>query len=325
MKEQPKTLQQVIRYYSDPETCIQTVAASRWPNGVTCPACEGKDHYYLKTRSIWKCKECGRQFSVKLGTIFEDSPIALDKWLTAMWLLASCKNGISSYEVGRAVGVTQRTAWFMMHRIRTAVQESSLVKLGGGGTPVEVDETFIGGKARNMHMDVRKRRITATGPTDKTAVFGALERAKDGKTHSIVRTKVITDRKKKTLQTEVKAHVQAGAALYSDALQSYNGLESEYAHQVVDHAVEYVRGLVHTNGLENFWCLFKRGINGTYVSVEPFHLFRYLDEQEFRFNNRGTREKKITDADRFNMMLSQIAGKRLTYKEVTGKVGETSF
>jgi hypothetical protein len=227
--------------------------------------------------------------------------------------------------VGRAVGVTQRTAWFMMHRIRTAVQESSLVKLGGGGTPVEVDETFIGGKARNMHMDVRKRRITATGPTDKTAVFGALERAKDGKTHSIVRTKVITDRKKKTLQTEVKAHVQAGAALYSDALQSYNGLESEYAHQVVDHAVEYVRGLVHTNGLENFWCLFKRGINGTYVSVEPFHLFRYLDEQEFRFNNRGTREKKISDGDRFNMMLSQIAGKRLTYKEVTGKVGETSF
>ena len=325
MKEQPKTLQQVIRYYSDPETCIQTVAASRWPNGVTCPACEGKDHYYLKTRSIWKCKECGRQFSVKLGTIFEDSPIALDKWLTAMWLLASCKNGISSYEVGRAVGVTQRTAWFMMHRIRTAVQESSLVKLGGGGTPVEVDETFIGGKARNMHMDVRKRRITATGPTDKTAVFGALERAKDGKTHSIVRTKVITDRKKKTLQTEVKAHVQAGAALYSDALQSYNGLESEYAHQVVDHAVEYVRGLVHTNGLENFWCLFKRGINGTYVSVEPFHLFRYLDEQEFRFNNRGTREKKITDADRFNMILSQIAGKRLTYKDVTGKVGETAF
>ena len=325
MKEQPKTLQQVIRYYSDPETCIQTVAASRWPNGVTCPACEGKDHYYLKTRSIWKCKECGRQFSVKLGTIFEDSPIALDKWLTAMWLLASCKNGISSYEVGRAVGVTQRTAWFMMHRIRTAVQESSLVKLGGGGTPVEVDETFIGGKARNMHMDVRKRRITATGPTDKTAVFGALERAKDGKTHSIVRTKVITDRKKKTLQTEVKAHVQAGAALYSDALQSYNGLESEYAHQVVDHAVEYVRGLVHTNGLENFWCLYKRGINGPYVSVEPFHLFRYLDEQEFRFNNRGTREKKISDGDRFNMMLSQIAGKRLTYKEVTGKVGETSF
>jgi transposase-like protein len=319
MQEQPKTLQQVIRYYSDPETCIQAVAASRWPKGVTCPACEGKDHYYLKTRRIWKCKECGRQFSVKLGTIFEDSPIALDKWLTAMWLLASCKNGISSYEVGRAIGVTQRSAWFMMHRIRTAVQESSLVKLGGGGNPVEVDETFIGGKARNMHLDKRERRITGTGGKDKTIVFGALQRG--GK----VRTMVVADRKRGTLQTCVKEHVEAGSALYSDALASYDGLAQEYAHQVIDHAEKYVDGQIHTQGLDNFWSLLKRGINGTYVSVEPFHLFRYLDEQMFRYNYRGNREKKISDGDRFNMMLSQIAGKRLTYKEVTGKVGETSF
>ncbi|MGB7556505.1 MAG: IS1595 family transposase [Candidatus Korobacteraceae bacterium] len=319
MQAQPKTLQEVIRYYSDPETCIQIVAAARWPKGVTCPACQGKDHYYLKTRRIWKCKECGRQFSVKLGTIFEDSPIPLDKWLTAMWLLASCKNGISSYEVGRALGVMQRTAWFMMHRIRTAVQESSLVKLGGGGNPVEVDETFIGGKARNMHVSKRQRRITGTGGKDKTIVFGALERG--GK----VRTVVVEDRKKKGLQARVKEHVEAGAALYSDALASYDGLTREYAHQVIDHAEKYVDGQVHTNGLENFWSLLKRGLSGTYVSVEPFHLFRYLDEQMFRYNHRGNREKKITDADRFSMMLSQIAGKRLTYKEVTGKVGETAF
>ncbi len=319
MQEQPKTLQQVIRYYSDPETCILTVAASRWPKGVTCPACEGKEHYYLKTRRIWKCKACNRQFSVKLGTIFEDSPIALDKWLTAMWLLASCKNGISSYEVGRAIGVTQRSAWFMMHRIRTAVQESSLVKLGGGGNPVEVDETFIGGKARNMHVSKRQRRITGTGGKDKTIVFGALERG--GK----IRTVVVEDRKKKGLQARVKEHVEAGAALYSDALASYDGLAQEYAHQVIDHAEKYVDGQVHTNGLENFWSLLKRGINGTYVSVEPFHLFRYLDEQMFRYNYRGNRENRISDGDRFNMMLSQIAGKRLTYKEVTGKVGETVF
>ncbi len=205
MQAQPKTLQEVIRYYSDPETCIQIVAAARWPKGVTCPSCEGKDHYYLKTRRIWKCKECGRQFSVKLGTIFEDSPVPLDKWLTAMWLLASCKNGISSYEVGRALGVMQRTAWFMMHRIRTAVQESSLVKLGGSGSPVEVDETFIGGKARNMHLDKRARRITGTGGKDKTIVFGALERG--GKIHTVV----VEDRKKKGLQARVKEHVEAGA------------------------------------------------------------------------------------------------------------------
>ncbi|HEY5175835.1 MAG TPA: IS1595 family transposase [Terriglobales bacterium] len=319
MKEQPKTLQQVIRYYSDPETCIQTVAASRWPKGVTCPACEGKDHYYLKTRRIWKCKECDRQFSVKLGTIFEDSPIALDKWLTAMWLLASCKNGISSYEVGRAIGVTQRSAWFMMHRIRTAVQESSFVKLPNSGAPVEVDETFIGGKARNMHLDKRERRITGTGGNDKTIVFGALERG--GKVHTII----VKDRKKAGLQACVKEHVKAGAVLYSDALASYDGLAQEYAHKVIDHAEKYVDGQIHTQGLDNFWSLLKRGLNGTYVSVEPFHLFRYLDEQMFRYNYRGNREHKITDADRFNMVLSQVAGKRLTYQQVTGKVGETSF
>ena len=319
MPEQPETLQQVIRHYSDPEICIQTVAAARWPNGATCPACEGKDHYYLKTRRIWKCKECSRQFSVKLGTIFEDSPIGLDRWLTAMWLLASCKNGISSYEVGRALGVMQRTAWFMMHRIRTAVQESSLVKLGGGGNPVEVDETFIGGKARNMHLDVKKRRVTGTGGHDKTAVMGMLERG------GYVRAQVVPSRKHGVLQAEVKKHVQAGSALYSDALASYDGLASECAHTVVDHAERYIGGQVHTNGLENFWSLLKRGLSGTYVSVEPFHLFRYLDEQMFRYNYRGNCEKKITDADRFSMMLSQIAGKWLTYKEVTGEVGETAF
>ncbi len=319
MQAQPKTLQQVIRYYSDPQTCIDVVAAARWPNGVTCPACEGKDHYYLKTRRIWKCKECGRQFSVKLGTIFEDSPIPLDKWLTAMWLLASCKNGISSYEVGKAIGVMQRSAWFMMHRIRTAVQESSLMKLPSSGGPVEVDETFIGGKARNMHLDKRQRRITGTGGKDKTIVMGMLQRG--GK----VKAQVIPDRFKSLMQQIVRENVAAGANIMTDEHVCYQGLSDEYVHEIINHAEAYVRGHVSTNGIENFWSLLKRGLSGTYVSVEPFHLFRYLDEQMFRYNYRGNREKKITDADRFNMMLSQIAGKRLTYKEVTGKVGETAF
>jgi transposase-like protein len=319
MPDQPQTLQEVIQYYSDPEICIQTVAAARWPNGVECPACGYKRHYYLKSQRRWKCKECYRQFSVKLGTIFEDSPIGLDKWLVAMWLLASCKNGISSYEVSRAIGVTQRTAWFMMHRIRAAVQENSLMKLPQSGGAVEVDETFIGGKARNMHMDVKQRRITGTGGRDKTAVMGILERG------GYIRATVVPDRRKGTLQGEVKKHVTAGAALYTDFLLSYDGLASEYAHKVVDHAERYVDGQVHTNGLENFWSLLKRGLSGTYVSVEPFHLFRYLDEQMFRYNNRGTKKHKITDADRFNLALSQVAGKRLTFAEVTGKVGETRF
>ncbi len=321
MEQEPKTLQEATVYFSNSVNRREYVVKRLWPNGVTCPKCGSAKVKFSEKHDRWQCgsHHAKRQFTVKTGTIFEDSPLGLDKWLVAMWLLANCKNGVSSWEIHRALGVTQKTAWFMLHRIRYAAQSGSTEKLAG---ECEVDESLIGGKARNMHMDVRKRRITATGPSDKTAVFGVLERAKGDGGHSKVRTKVIIDRKKKTLQAEVKASVQAGAALYSDALLSYDGLESEYAPQVVDHAVEYVRGRVHTNGLENFWSLFKRGINGTYVSVEPFHLFRYLDEQEFRFNNRGTRENPITDADRFDLVVRQILGKRLTYQELIGKVGD---
>ncbi len=238
----------------------------------------------------------------------EDSPLGLDKWLVAMWLVANCKNGISSCEIARALGITQKTAWFMDHRIRLSMQDLSGGKLGGNGGEVEADETFIGGKARNMHVSKRERRITGTGGKDKTAVMGLLERG------GRVRTAVIPNRKRTALQAEVRKHVEAGAALYTDALPSYTGLAQEYAHKVVDHAVEYVNGRVHTNGLENFWSLVKRGISGTYVSVEPFHLFRYLDEQAFRFNNR-----KVTDVDRFNMMLVGLLGKRVTFRNLTGK------
>lgn len=316
----PKSLQQAIRHFSDEQVCIDTVASLRWPDGPSCPACEHKDHYYLKTQKRWKCKECGRQFSVKLGTIFEDSPLGLDKWLCALWMLVNCKNGVSSHEIGRALEITQKSAWFMLQRLRLALQSGSLIKMGSGGSEVEVDETFIGGKARNMHVSARKRRITGTGTKDKTAVMGILERG--GK----VRASVVPSRRKAVLQEEVRKHVTAGAALYSDALKSYDGLAGEYAHQVVDHATQYVDGRVHTNGLENFWSLLKRGLNGTYIAVEPFHLFRYLDEQVFRYNNRTDDAGiKLNDGDRFQLALSQVAGKRLTFAEVTGKVGETAF
>ncbi len=254
-----------------------------------------------------------REFSIKVGTVMEDSPIPLDKWLTATWLVTNCKNGISSYEIARDVKVTQKSAWFMLHRIRLVMQDDFFgSKLGG---EVEVDETFIGGKARNMHVSERKRRITGTGGKDKTAVMGIYER-ESGK----VRATVIPSRRKKVLQDEVRKHVTAGAALYSDALQSYEGLATDYAHQVVDHATQYVDGRIHTNGLENFWSLLKRGISGTYVSVEPFHLFRYLDEQMFRFNNR----KDLDDKGRFDLVVSQIVGKRLTFAQLTGKVGSAT-
>lgn len=306
----PKTLQEAILFFADEQNCIDTVAALRWHNGEpSCPACANKDHYWLATQKRWKCKKCGRQFSIKRGTIFEDSPLPLDKWLSALWMLVNCKNGISSYEIARDLDVSQKTAWFMLQRLRLALQSRSISKLGGGGTEVEVDETFIGGKARNMHPKERERRITGTGGKDKTIVFGALERG--GK----VKTAIIENRKKKMIHGQVKAHIEAGSVLYSDALKSYDNLIQYYAHKVIDHAEKYVDGKVHTNGLENFWSLLKRGISGTYVSVEPFHLFRYLDEQVFRYNNR----KDLDDADRFSLALSQISGRRLTFAKLTGK------
>ena len=281
----------------------------RWPDGVVkCPQCGSEHVAYLANARVWKCygKHERPKFSLKTGTIFEDSPLGLDKWLPALWLVVNCKNGVSSCETARDLGVTQKTAWFMNHRLRFALTGGGFGLLSG---EVEADETFIGGKARNMHAESRKRRITGTGGKDKTAVMGILERG--GK----VRTTVVPSRKKKTLQAEVRKHVQAGSALYTDAPLSYEGLEGEYAHQVVDHAVRYVDGRVHTNGLENFWSLLKRGLSGTYVSVEPFHLFRYLDEQTFRYNNR----EDMHDGDRFILALSQIPGKRLTYDRLTGK------
>ncbi|HXU36868.1 MAG TPA: IS1595 family transposase [Blastocatellia bacterium] len=308
----PNTLQEAILYFSNPENCLEYLVARRWPNGVICPTCGRDDVSFLEKQQKWQCKSAHtqRQFSAKVGTIFEDSPLGLDKWLMAVWMITACKNGVSSYEIHRAIGVTQKTAWFMLQRIRLAMQTGSfLKKMGGDGGHVEADETFIGGKARNMHIAQRKRRITGTGGKDKTAVMGIIERGGE------VRAMVVTDRRRTTLQAAVKNHVEAGSALYTDALLSYAGLESDYAHQVINHAVKYVDGLIHTNGIENFWSLLKRSLSGTYVSVEPFHLFRYLDEQSFRFNNR----KDMNDGDRFSKVISQVVDRRVTYKELTGK------
>jgi transposase-like protein len=310
MIENLKTLREAVIYFSDFENCKAVMMQLRWPDGkVKCPYCGSEKVTYLAKNRVWKCYtgHDRPKFSLKTGTVFEDSPIALEKWLPALWLVVNCKNGISSCELARDLGITQKSAWFMAHRLRYALKSGGFNVMSG---ECEVDETFIGGKARNMHMDVKKRRITGSGPKDKTAVFGVLQRGdnckpKDREVHSKVQTVVVPNRRKKTLQKEVRAHVKAGSALYSDALLSYEGLDAEYAHQVADHAVEYVRGKVHTNGMENFWSITDRTISGTYVSVEPFHLFRYLDEQSFRFNNRGTRKVPVNDGDRFIMALSQ--------------------
>ena len=308
----PRSLQKAIQYFSDPDVCQEFVAQMRWPNGeAACPRCGSLDAYYIKTRRIWQCKDCKRQFSVKLGTIFERSPIGLDKWLTAVWLLTSAKNGISSYELHRAIEVTQKTAWFMMHRIRLAMHTGSFGKMSG---EVEVDETLIGGKARNMHKS-RKARALAFG---KVAVMGLLERHTPETGHSTVKTVVVPSRPKLRLEAEIYDAVHEGARVYTDELKSYEDLDRRYVHEFINHAETYARGTVHTNGMENFWSLLTRSIKGTYVSIEPFHVFRYLDEHSFRFNSR-----KATDAERFKALASLFSGRRLTYKQLTGKVGYT--
>jgi transposase-like protein len=305
-RKQPATLLEAIRYFSDLDVCTEFVAELRWPNGPFCPRCGGREYSYLTTRRLWKCKACKRQYSVKLGTIFEDSPLGLDKWLPAVWLAANSKNGISSHELGRALGITQKSAWFMLHRIRLAMQTVSFDKFSG---TVEVDETFIGGKARNMHKSAKARKgIKGTGTVGKTTVLGIIERGGE------VRAEVIPDTTRGTMQRRVSRRVERGATIYTDALGSYSGLDSDYAHEVVDHAERYVDGQVHSNFIENFWALLKRGLHGTYISVEPFHLFRYLDERVFTFNMR-----ELDDCDRFESVLRAIAGRRVTYAELIGQ------
>ena len=307
----PKTLLEAVEFFSDYENCRNFMVEARWPDGVVkCPIC-GSDHvtYMVNTRR-WKCygKHPRAQFTLKVGTIFEDSPIGLEKWLPALWLIVNCKNGISSYEVARGLGVTQKSAWFMLHRLRLAMRDGGIGQMSG---EVEVDETFIGGKAQNMHADKRKRQITGRGAKGKAAVLGILRRGGE------VRAQVIPNRKKPTLEAMVHQNIAPGSFVYTDALPSYEDLRMWYMHSVVDHAVEYVRDRVHTNGLENFWSLLKRGIKGTYVSVEPFHLQSYVDEQTFRYENRDNAE--IGDPGRFRLALAQIVDKRLTYDELIGK------
>jgi transposase-like protein len=316
----PTTLQAAIEFFADEDRCIAYFAQQRWPDGIViCPICNKAGPRYLANQRRFECKSKHprRQFSVKVGTIFEDSPIPLKSWLLAVWQISNCKNGISSYELARALGVTQKSAWFMNHRIRLAMQDKThgSGQFGTDGAEVEVDETYIGGKARNM----RPRKKQALGVrrggsfAGKVVVMGLLER-KTAKGQSGVRTTVVPKVRKHQLYQHIEKHVEDGAKVYTDALMSYRDLGLYYQHQVIDHAEKYVDGQIHTNGMENYWSLLKRSIKGTYVSVEPFHLFRYLDEQAFRFNERG-----VKDADRFVRTLHQVTGRRITFNQLTGR------
>ena len=320
----PRTLKETIRYFADQDVALEYAKILRWPDGIVkCPLCGATDPWFLAGERLWKCrsKHTLRKFSVKKGSIMEDSPLPLDTWLCAIWLLATCKNGISSYEIHRGLGITQKTAWFLLQRIRLAMQTGTFEKMGGSG-PVEVDETFIGGKARFMHKDKKAQKIKGTGGSGKVAVAGLLARhGHGGKKHSTVRIQVAENRKRKTLDPFVRQNVEKGSEVMSDELPSYSDLAPDYVHKVVNHAECYVKGNVHTNGMENFWSLLKRAIRGTYVSVEPFHLFRYLDEQAFRFNERRNEDG---DAGRFDEVGKGMFGKRLTYKQLIGDAAEPS-
>lgn len=305
-KEQfPQTLLEAIRFFSIEENALNFMIQLRWADGITCPRCKSQRNNFISTRKLWICKDCKKNFTVKQGTIMEDSPIGLDKWLAAIWMIANCKNGISSYEIHRDLGITQKSAWFLLHRIRLAMQQGSFDKLSG---TVECDETFVGGLAKNMHKHKREERIKGRGAVGKAIVMGILERRGE------VRAKVVANTTQETLHSEIKTNVEKGSNVYTDQFPGYNGLEPDFVHRFVNHAVEYVNGSVHTNGIENFWSLLKRGLKGTYISVMPFHLFRYVDEQSFRFNNR-----KNNDAGRFLKACESITGRRLTYKDLIGQ------
>lgn len=321
----PKTLQQAVLYFADPTRCLDAAVQMRWQGGpVTCPTCGSQDVHFIATRQLWRCKgrpHTRQQFSVKIGTVMEDSPIPLDKWMVAMWLLSSAKNGISSYELGRSIGITQKSAWFLLHRVRLAMHDGPTGPFSGH---VEADETFIGGKARFMHRDRAKRLGMKRGTdprTGKMAVMGLLERNTTNR-RSRVKLHVVETVRRRELQQHLRREVvmDGKTTVYTDALKSYEPKTPKgwmpsdlYIHKVIDHAEKYADGAVHTNGMENFWSLLKRTIKGTYVSIEPFHLFRYLDEQAFRFNERG-----LTDAERFKQVGSAVVGKRLTYRSLTG-------
>lgn len=315
--ETPRTLLEAVTYFADPNRAFDYAVKLRWPNGVSCPrkGCGSASVQFVATRKLWRCKECKRQFTVKVGTIFEDSPIPFTKWLPAIWFLPNTKNGTSSHELGRAIGVTQKTAWFMFHRIRLAMKDTTPTPLSG---EVEADETFVGGKKRATNITALGMRKSAHGPaTGKTTVFGVIQRGvREVGTRSRVRAMVVPNHKASSLIPRIYSNVLPGSVLYTDALRSYRQVNRDYVHKFIDHSLRYVEGRVHTNNIENFWSCLKRTLHGTYIAPRAFHLEAYVDEQVFRFNERGD-----NDGGRFVKVLKGADGRRMTYKALTKSHG----
>jgi transposase-like protein len=312
MMTEPTTLLEAVRLFKDPNEAQRFFASLRWPNGMACPreGCGSADVREIGGRvPRWFCKDCKKEFTAKVGTIFEDSPIGFDKWLPAIWLLTSAKNGVSSMELHRSLGVTQKTAWFMLHRVRLALSSGTFTQLRGH---VEADETFIGGRLRNLRRSPHGRQNSGTkgiGPKGKAPVLGIVEREGEARAFAV------EDVKKRSLVPTLLKHIDPNATLYTDSLRSYQNLHRHFArHEIVNHAFEYVRGNAHVNTVECFWSVLKRTLAGTYVCARPKHIGRYLDEHTFRFNSR-----RSSDGARFAVATKGADKKRLTYKALIGK------
>jgi transposase-like protein len=307
MDRAPTTLLEAVRYFADPQVAHDFFVRLRWPEVVACPrSCGSVNVFYMANRRLWQCRDCKKQFTAKVGTIFEDSPIGFDKWMPAVWLIANAKNGVSSHEVGRALGVTQKTAWFMLHRIRLAMGDDDGTLLSG---EVEADETYIGGRIRRKNIGSSNSGTKSKGPKHKRGiVHGIMERG--GKMKAFV----VPDDTGASLVANVFNHVDPNADIFTDSHRGYWDLQYTHNHYFVNHAVAYVQGNVHTNHVENFWNLLKRMLNGTYVKVSPWHLMAYVQEEVRRFNDRD-----LTDGERFPRVAKNAEGKRVTYKALTAK------
>ncbi len=301
----PSTLLEAVTRFADKQVAHDYFVAQRFPNGVACPrqGCGSADVAKITNRNVWRCRQRNKKLTPKVGTVFEDSPIGFDKWLPAMWLLTNNRNGVSSHELGRGIGVTQKTAWFMLHRLRLALKADAGEPLTG---EVEADESYVGGRVRRGNVGRQKMHRKSVVHAGKTTVFGMVERG------GRVRAFVVPNNKKATLLPQIAQHVSRGATVYTDAYPAYNDLSETYVHRVINHAIAYAEGRVHTNNIENFWSCLKRALTGTYICARPFHLDRYIDEQAYRFNVRA-----LKDGARFVGGLKGADGRRLTYATLT--------